>query len=253
MNRVRQPRYSEKNIRAWQNAFQFAEPLDRKRIKSGDLATGWNLYSLSRLHENMGLTRIAQGEFEKALGHFGAAAEAWAVLLELKRAGEEVDKDLVKDAALGPQLNANASQQIEVLARYTVALEQWAEERPLEPLSRGMVEIATGKLDQAIRALKQPHGLDTEDLPWVSAPLAIAQQSEGAFREAMTGFSAIWKKRIRSEQLGKFPDAVCDRLQIGWICLWSRIWGAHPDVDLEAAGSPLQIFDVEPEPIRLGI
>jgi hypothetical protein len=245
--------YTRENVQIWIEAFEFSSEVALENISAGRYERGYAFQDLSRAHESMGLALIAKGEYGKALGHFGAAAEVWAELITIYLEDKDIEAGGLRDSAFGPLLDACASATPEIVVRLTSLLKQWVEVGEVSQLSKGMVALTVKDVALAKNALTGPLALDKEDEPWAHAPRAIANHDEDLLKRSLEGFTRIWRNRVRREGLSRHPDAVCDHLQIGWIRLWEHVWGALPDVDLGPAGVPREIFDAEPVRIPTGI
>lgn len=231
-----------------------SEALERatRRVRQGRIDKGRELSTLSRRHELMGLTRIAEGEYGKALGHFGAAADAWAVLFERKIGGDAIADEVVNLAMSRPIsfsiMADDASCLLRVVDNYSLVWPEgsdrvWYAEIAYHEFA-GDHEMVEERLDDV------PQDVPESALEWHRA---LLDKDLSLFRKSLAESVEMWKMRVRAEALGRHPDAVCEHFHINWIRRWMKMWDEIPDVDLEAARIPREIFDVVPERIPLGI
>ncbi|MGA7615385.1 MAG: hypothetical protein WBX15_09405 [Thermoanaerobaculia bacterium] len=241
------------DIVRWEDSYTRAVASAIRKISAGRIDRGYEFTSLSRRHEYLGLTQVALGNYAKALGHFGAAAGAWAYLLERYVAGEEIDRELIDRIASQPFLLALAANDERTLAKLANIYERAFPEartgrNDLHWMGLVTAELASGNVDLVSEWVgSPPPTVNPETARYYSC---LLNHDEEKFKESILGRSERWKKRIRSEGLGRFPDAVCDHTQIGSIRLFERLWSRRPDVDLAAARIPAEIFDAVAEPVE---
>lgn len=241
--------YTEENIAIWKEADEKSIRIFSEKIRTGDNA---ELYSLTLAYESLGLTHIALGNYPAALGHFGAASEVWASLLERYLRRESIGDGLVDRALTVAFTLANASGADTVVRRLANAFAEVSEELRSRdyPLYCGaMIERALSLGD--VETASQLTDSFPESKNWTTAP--IIDQDDRRFADDMRRFAELWKDRVRSERLQRLPDAVCDHYEIGWIKLAEKVWGKRPEIDLEPGRIPKEIFEVEPELIDPGI
>lgn len=239
-------------IERWYRGSRFELPVLVERIHAGLDRGGRDIASVSRTHENLALTSIAEGKHGEALGHLAAAASAWAYLLETHLAGARIDKDLLAHYSSHPFGLALAANDDSQLARLSECFARafpdarrgsnefhWAGAMT-ELLIAGEVELASEWL------ATPPPRISDGSLAYFRS---LVERDEAPLQQHCRSLSSDWRKTIRAEGLGKFPDAVCDHIQIGIVKLAERLWGYRPSIDLESAAIPAEIFDAVAVPV----
>lgn len=238
------------DVDRWATAYREAVQRTVQKITSGRIDRGNELSDLSSRHQYVGLTRIAQGDYPAALGHFAAAAAAWAYLLEQMKRGEEIDDGLIEQAPNGFVLAA-ASGDDKAITRMVTAYnaEGKARKSPQPVLGNVLGALCGGDLERGSESLAAATR-SSERSDTVAMLRSIIEHDEDAFRKSVAASAERWRKAIRAERLQKFPDAVCDHWAIGDIRLAERVWGRRPDVDLTAGQIPAEIFDAVAIPVE---
>lgn len=237
------------DVERWATAYHDAVQRTVQKVTSGRIDRGNELTDLSSRHQYLGLTRIAQGDYAAALGHFAAAGTAWAYLLEQVKRGEEIDDGLIEQAPNGFVLAA-ASGDEKAITRMVTAYHAAGRARmsPQPVLGNVLGALCGGDLERASESLATVTR-SSERADTVAMLRAIIEHDEDAFRKSVADSAERWRKAIRAERLQKFPDAVCDHWAIGDIRLAERVWGHRPNVDLAAGQIPPEIFDAVAAPV----
>ena len=245
--------FGKDDIDRWVRVYSRDPEFYLSKIDNGEIERGRTLSELSRSHEYLALIAIARAQYGKALGHFAAAGGAWAYLLERYLAGEEIAPDLLERCSSLPLLLALAADDERQIDRLAGVYEQAFPEartgkNKLHWMAIVDAALASGKVRLASDRLAAP----PPDLSSASKSFfdALLHRNEDEFEKHFLSMVENWRKRIRSERLGRFPDAVCNHHQIGNIRLAERLWGHRPNVDLAAAKIPPEIFDAVAEPVE---
>jgi hypothetical protein len=206
------------------------------------------------MHQLAALTKIAMNSWAQALGHLAAAANARAYLLERSAMGDDIEPALLERASQGFT--------IAVASGYEPTIQRMADAYPRAFGEEAAKRNSSLHVGMVLRCLSLR---EVESASQWLAPVvlqderttqlieAIIEQDREKLRAAITDAVVEWKKRIRSERLQKFPDAVCDDRVLGWVRLAERVWGQRPVLDLSAAQIPPEILDAVAEPVECSL
>jgi hypothetical protein len=240
--------FADEDVLRWKRVYGGDPEFCLSRIRNGELNRGFEISDLSRAHQYVALIAIAQGDYALALGHLAAASVAWAYLLEREVAGDQIAPDVLNRASQGFILAAASGYEpaiTRMAEAYAAAFRDAKSNRnPLVHFGEVLRWLCLREVEAASLSLTPVLRQDARATELLEA---IIDHHEAVFKTAIAHRIEDWKRRIRSERLQKFPDAVCDDRMIGWVRLAERIWGRRPEIDLTAAKIPPEIFDAKPE------
>lgn len=231
-------------IAAWDRGNQFQVKLLVERIRQSENGDPLDVISLASTHRQIGLTEVARNQFALALGYFGAAASTYAFLLERYARGQNVQREFLAEAVNGFVLAA-AGGEDRVIHRISAAFEAAfpnSGESELSFVRLGSILrwLCLGKSDDPLRYSEVGDWSGSDAGRLISA---VVEENEENFHSAIEALVDMWKKRIRSERLHRFPDAVCDDRVLGWVKLAERAWLRMPTFDLSKAQVPTELVN----------
>jgi hypothetical protein len=243
--------FDNSDVTRWVTAYEAALSRSFSRVQAGLLDEGRELADVSRRHQYLALAAIAQLQLNRALGHFAAAASAWAVVLERFASDGQIDRGIAERAWQGFILAAGSGDE-RAMQRMVRSFGEAVKEAPISgetTVSIGMALLELVRCDREA-AHQWSTSVAKHDIRTAELLDAIIETDESHLRYAVKAAVEDWKKRIRAERLQRFPDAVCDDRMIGWLRLAEHVWGLRPDVDLSEARVPPEIFDAFAEPVQ---